>query len=683
MKAALSKSLLMTALITGSVMNFGGVAFAEDVQGLQEFTLDPMVVTAQRMENHDLDTPATVDVITKERIENSGAGSAFEVLRNALGVMSSTQGPNGAALGSMTSRIVIRGVDKGTLVMVDGVPMNQDGKYNLEDIPADMIEKIEVVRGGGAVLYGSEANGGVVNIITKNQAHNSVKVSAGNYGRERYSVAVGSNRFNAVATFEDRGTVENMTTTIEKKGMKGAKSFQHYDYKEGESKGIMWNYNINDNVKFTHNYSENNNVVDIMDNTYLDSPYQRKDYTDHNNTFALNIDDKHGFTSNISYGTQERNYDQITWNKNGSIKQDIKYSWRKGHNTNLNVQKVFDVNDEDKFLIGASFKREDLDVYNSPSKKMGSRPAKPERTGAYNRDVYSLYASYDWKMTDEDNLIVNMRETFVRNANGDNTDKETNITTKTVQENQSKFTPEIQYIKKLTDNSSFYAKAGKSFRLPELTKIFGGSVMLPSVNLKPEQGTHYEVGYKLNENNRSWRVAFFNYDIKDAIEIESGSASTGDIVYNNTDIKNTGVELSLNVKHNDNVDSFWGISYSNPQQKSFSSDDKEGGQWIKYNNQLQLNMGVNYHKDKFASALSANYIGLRSNGTTDGDTRLKPALYTDLHFSYAPEKNQKAFLHINNLLDRKDYTTNNGPDRDTYGYYTMGINFMVGYEYNF
>lgn len=683
MKAALSKSLLMTALITGSVMNFGSAAFAEDVQGLQEFTLDPMVVTAQRMENHDLDTPATVDVITKERIENSGAGSAFEVLRNALGVMSSTQGPNGAALGSMTSRIVIRGVDKGTLVMVDGVPMNQDGKYNLEDIPADMIEKIEVVRGGGAVLYGSEANGGVVNIITKNQAHNSVKVSAGNYGRERYSVAVGSNCFNAVATFEDRGTVENMTTTIEKKGMKGAKSFQHYDYKEGESKGIMWNYNINDNVKFTHNYSENNNVVDIMDNTYLDSPYQRKDYTDHNNTFALNIDDKHGFTSNISYGTQERNYDQITWNKNGSIKQDIKYSWRKGHNTNLNVQKVFDVNDEDKFLIGASFKREDLDVYNSPSKKMGSRPAKPERTGAYNRDVYSLYASYDWKMTDEDNLIVNMRETFVRNANGDNTDKETNITTKTVQENQSKFTPEIQYIKKLTDNSSFYAKAGKSFRLPELTKIFGGSVMLPSVNLKPEQGTHYEVGYKLNENNRSWRVAFFNYDIKDAIEIESGSASTGDIVYNNTDIKNTGVELSLNVKHNDNVDSFWGISYSNPQQKSFSSDDKEGGQWIKYNNQLQLNMGVNYHKDKFASALSENYIGLRSNGTTDGDTRLKPALYTDLHFSYAPEKNQKAFLHINNLLDRKDYTTNNGPDRDTYGYYTMGINFMVGYEYNF
>ncbi len=680
MKSRFANGLLLSTLI-GTLMGISGEALA--AENLQEFALDPMVVTAQRMENRDLDTPATVDVITRERIANSGASSAYEALRNAFGILSSTQAPNGVSLGSMTSRVVIRGVDKGTLVMIDGVPMNQDGKYNLEDIPADIIEKIEVVRGGGAVLYGSEASGGVINIITKNKAHNSIKVSAGNYGRQNYSVAVGADKFNVVTTFENRGKIDNMTTSVEKKGMKGTKSLQHYDYIDGESKGIMWNYNINDNVKFTHNYNESNNIVDIMDNTYLKSPYQRKDYTDHNNMFALNIDDKHGFSSILSYGTQERNYDQITWNKNGSVKQDINYSWRKGHNTNLNVQKIFDVNDDDKFLIGASFKREDLDVYNSPSKKMGSRPAKPERTGAYNRDVYSLYASYDWKMSDVDNLIVNMRETFVRNANGDNTNKENGVTTKTVQENQSKFTPEIQYIRSLTENSSLYAKAGKSFRLPELTKIFGGSVMLPSVDLKPEQGTHYEIGYKLNDNNRSWRLALYNYDIKDAIEIESGSASTGDIIYNNTDIKNTGIELSLSVMHDDNFDSFWGISYSNPKQKSFSSNDKLGGKWIKYNNQLQFNMGVNYHKDKFASALSANYIGLRSDGTTDGATRLKPALYTDLHFSYTPEENQKAFLHINNLLNRKDYTTNNGPDRETYGYYTTGINFMVGYEYTF
>ena len=679
MKSNFSKGLLMTALITGSVIWGGTNVFAEE---LQEYTLDQMVITAQRMETKDLKTPAAVEVVTKEKIENSGAGSAYDVLQNALGVMSSAQGPNGAAMGSMTSKIIIRGVDKGTLVMVDGVPMNQDGKYNLEDIPSDMIEKIEIVRGGGSVLYGSEATGGVVNIITKNTVKNSVKVSAGNYGRERYAVSVGADRFNATASLENRGKIANMTTTVKNTAM-GKTSYRHFDYVKGESKGILWNYNINDNVKFTHNYVENNNVMDIIDNTYLKSPYQRKEYDDHNNTFALAIDDKHGFTSNISYGTQERNYDQTTWNSKGAISSAIKYSWRKGHNTNINVQKVFDVNEKDKFLVGASFKREDLDVYNSKTKKMGNNPEKPERTGAYNRDIYSLYASYDWQMTDVDKLIVNLRETFVRNAKGDNTDLSTGITTKTVQMNQSKFTPEIQYIHDLTDNSSFYAKAGKSYRLPELTKIFGGSVILPSVDLKPEHGVHYEMGYKLNEANRSWRLAIFNYDIKDAIESISGSAQAGNLVYSNTDVKNTGVELSLNVKHNDNLDSFWGVTYSNPKQKSFKTDNSAGGEWIKYNNQFQFNMGVNYHADKFASALSANYIGMRTDGTSAVHDRMKPALYTDLHFSYAPEKNQKAFLHINNLLDRKDYTTSKGPDETTYGYYTTGINFMVGYEYSF
>lgn len=679
MKSNVSKGLLMTALITGSVLWGGTSVFAEE---LQEYSLDPMLITAQRMETKDLETPAAVEVISKEKIENSGAGSAYEVLRNALGIMSSSQGPNGAAMGSMTSKIIIRGVDKGTLVMVDGVPMNQDGKYNLEDIPSDMIEKIEIVRGGGSVLYGSEATGGVIHIITKNTVRNSIKVSAGNYGRERYSVSVGAERFNATASLENRGKTSNMTTTIKNVAM-GKTSYRHYDYLKGESKGILWNYNINDNLKFTHNYVENNNVMDVIDNTYLKSPYQRKEYDDHNNTFALAIDDKHGFTSNISYGTQERNYDQTTWKSNGAVSSAIKYSWRKGHNTNINVQKVFDVNGNDKFLLGASFKREDLDVYNSPTKKMGPTPAKPERSGAYNRDIYSLYASYDWQMTDDDKLIVNLRETFVRNAKGDNTDMSTGVTTKTVQVNQSKFTPEIQYIRDLTDSSSFYAKAGKSYRLPELTKIFGGSVILPSMDLKPEHGVHYEMGYKLNEGNRSWRLAVFDYDVKDAIESISGTAAEGNLIYSNTDVKNTGVELSLNVKHNDNWDSFWGVTYSNPKQKSFKTNSSAGGEWIKYNNQFQFNMGVNYHADKFASALSANYIGMRTDGTSDTQDRLKPALYTDLHFSYAPEKNQKAFLHINNLLDRKDYTTSKGPNETTYGYYTTGINFMVGYEYSF
>lgn len=67
------KGLLMTALITGTLMS-SAAAFAEE---LQEYTLDPMLITAQRMEKKDLDTPAAVDVIPREQIEKTGGAQCF------------------------------------------------------------------------------------------------------------------------------------------------------------------------------------------------------------------------------------------------------------------------------------------------------------------------------------------------------------------------------------------------------------------------------------------------------------------------------------------------------------------------------------------------------------------------------------------------------------------------------
>lgn len=203
---------ILGALLMSTTVCSQGVSAAEI------YELDPVVVTAQRVENRDLQTPASVEVIDREEIEKSGAGSAFEALRNTLGVFASTQMPNGVSMGSMTSKIDIRGVDKGTLVLVDGVPMNQDGKYNLEDIGADAIDHIEVVRGGGSVLYGSEATGGVINIITRSHTQNSVKVSAGNYDKQRYSLNVGADKFNASAYYEHRGEISHIDNDHQSEG---------------------------------------------------------------------------------------------------------------------------------------------------------------------------------------------------------------------------------------------------------------------------------------------------------------------------------------------------------------------------------------------------------------------------------------------------------------------------------
>lgn len=656
---------------------------SQSVSAAEIYELDPVVVTAQRVENRDLQTPASVEVIDREEIEKSGAGSAFEALRNTLGVFASTQMPNGVSMGTMTSKIDIRGVDKGTLVLVDGVPMNQDGKYNLEDIGADAIDHIEVVRGGGSVLYGSEATGGVINIITRSHTQNSVKVSAGNYDKQRYSLNVGADKFNASAYYEHRGEISHMTTTTKVKAM-GKTSDRWYGYNKGEDKGIFWNYAINDHWKFSHNYVNTKNTASQMDSAYTKIPYQEKKYEDDNNTFLLNFDDQNGFTAFASYGTQERNYDQLTYDKKtGNVKENIQYSWRKGHNTNLNLQQVFKTGGDDTFLIGASYKREDMDVKSAGTKKMGSRPAQPAKFGTYNRDVYSIYASYDWHMTPKDQMIFNARETFVRRATGSSTEVISGKTTDTVQTNQNKFTPEIQYLHTINDKSSFYAKAGKSFRLPELSKIFGGAAMLPNVDLKAEHGTHYEMGYKLNQGKTSWRVALYHYDIKDAIQsIKGVSPLTGDMQYTNSDSKNTGVEISADIHNNDAWDTSWGISYSNPTERSVD-ENFNVGDWIHTNNRLQFTSAIRYHKDKWNGALTANYLGYRYNSKDDGKTRVKPALYTDLDISYAPGAQHKVFLHVNNLFGREDYTTVTAPSDDTFAYISQGRNYMLGYEYKF
>lgn len=63
---------------------------------------------------------------------------------------------------------MIRGKRRGTMVLVDGILLNvRTGYYDLDRINIADVERIEVVRGGGAVLYGSDATGGVINIITK------------------------------------------------------------------------------------------------------------------------------------------------------------------------------------------------------------------------------------------------------------------------------------------------------------------------------------------------------------------------------------------------------------------------------------------------------------------------------------------------------------------------------------
>ena len=153
--------------------------------GAEEVEIGQVVVTATRTEEAISSMPSSVTVITADDIEKKQAATVYEVLRQVTGLDVVQNGGMG-----QNTNIFIRGANsEHTLVMIDGVEMNDPistGRaFNFTHLTVDNIERIEIIRGPQSTLYGSDAIGGVINIITKKgKGHPSFVVSgeAGSYG---------------------------------------------------------------------------------------------------------------------------------------------------------------------------------------------------------------------------------------------------------------------------------------------------------------------------------------------------------------------------------------------------------------------------------------------------------------------------------------------------------------------
>lgn len=127
--------------------------------------LEPVVVTATRMETPLKEVAPAVTVVTQEDIQQQQANTVAEALRNVPGVEVEQQGSRGTS-----TSVFIRGAEPDqTLVLIDGVKVNSVtlGYFDFANLTTENVDRIEVLRGGGGTLYGSEAVGGVINIITK------------------------------------------------------------------------------------------------------------------------------------------------------------------------------------------------------------------------------------------------------------------------------------------------------------------------------------------------------------------------------------------------------------------------------------------------------------------------------------------------------------------------------------
>ena len=141
--------------------------FSSSAWSASSVDLEPIIVTTSRMAQHDYKIAGNVTVITQKQIEASHAQNVPDILRQALGTFIYDQNT------VKTSTLDIRGfgdtAPRNVLVLVNERRINSVdiSGPDLMQIPVEAIERIEVIRGAGSVLYGDNAVGGVVNIITK------------------------------------------------------------------------------------------------------------------------------------------------------------------------------------------------------------------------------------------------------------------------------------------------------------------------------------------------------------------------------------------------------------------------------------------------------------------------------------------------------------------------------------
>lgn len=540
-------SLMSKKMVNGAVA-LGCMLFAAPVmahEALNEYVLDPMMVTAARYEKRDVDIPAATEIYDQQKIEKLGANNVMEVVKNIPG-FTLTASPTG------NTYIGFRGIAKDNVaILVNGIPLNQDGNYDLESISTDIIDRIEVVKGGATVLYGSNASAGVINIITnKKAAKNKVLIGFGDKNKFKGAVNVATDKLQLSYSRQqskDRGFVYKNS---------GASNYYTGDKLEKDSLNLQ--YAISDNLSLQYMYSKK--VSDCSK--------------------SVNGVYKPGFHSDIKYNFGQLRYvnDDLQatvffrnrdWKFNTSTHQ-------KGHNYGADLQDKFKLGNT-MLTVGANYENENTKNSNNIE--------------AAKRDSAAVFFMTETEVSDKTKIFLGAREAYV-------------------EESGSKFCPQFQVMHSLGTDDNIYLNVNRSMRAPHVNEQWGTSTQLMNPDLKAENGWNYEFGWKKKlAADELFKVNLYHMDINDRIYSQRNYNGSGKSMFLNANkYRNTGVEVSYEKAASEKFSYNVGVSYGNPEQKLAKGD------WQRVDFKLGLHAGVGYNLGKTNANIYANYMAERING---------------------------------------------------------------------
>ena len=607
-------------------------------------------VTANRMVLLNLDTPAAMDVITDKDIMNSGAKNAFDAVNMVPGITSFSYGASGLEYGAMDSRVNIRGLERGSLILVNGVPMNLNGKGGLSSIPTGSIARIEVLKGAASALYGSDAMSGVVNVITKTPTKEggSATIGVGNMGSQTYKINYGTPRF---LIGIERGFFgkQDPSTPVRTDSVDHPRGYEYYTARDkGNSLGIFMSGKLSDKVTLNFSRFEGKSAY-----AQLSTESNATNRNRHSTTYAYD-DSKNNASLIYKDGNTTGTLFYNDRDLKGKNRKHSLPSYTSNDSNYIARQYGFDVQHEwdfrggkDYLIAGVLGKRE---TYRTTSGPVYASP---------HRHSLALYGSYSYQINPTWTTVVGLRYTDIKDP----------------VKNQHVLTPQFQLNHRINKESSVYMNVGKAFTMPNLSDTFKTvNRQYQSVsgrNLKPEEGWNYELGYKHITNKDSWKVAAFYMDFKNFFSWKPDSNGKMTIRVNGGRFRNVGVEAQYGRKLTDRLKVTVGAAYSNPKQMEIDKN-----YWQQANPKLQFTGGIHYNSSTWTAGSSINFVTKRMKNRDGG---INPNLVAwNAYVGYQFNENSSVRLDARNLLNRHNVISNGD-----WEYWDEPFNYQLSYTQKF
>jgi len=612
--------------------------------------LSRIVVTASRMAQHDYKVASNVSVIDEQDIEASSARTVDEILKEALGVTIYDSGT------PKTSNVDIRGfgdtANRNVLILVNDRKVNSidvSGPDMLQ-IPLESVERIEIIRGGGSVLYGDNAVGGVVNIVTKEgkgDFSGTVGMSGGSYDSSATDLEV-SGEYKDISyylhsKYADAGGYRSNSDMLtkdfnsrlgyrmsDKFKVSMAASWHEDDYglpgglsdTELASLGRRGSADEDDFAKTKDRYVQLTLDVapwpeDIdLGHLVLDASYRNRD------TYAL-------FASFGEYATKR---------KIDTIGITGKYIFDK---------KLF--NKDFNFVTGIDYYTVENDILGSGSNSDDIRISKDD-IGIY------TFAEYEFL----DDVYVNAGTRYQKASYAfDQKSGTPNFVTKTPQESVNMVGAKYEYSK----GSNIFFNVQQTFRFLATDEWYDTWNGL-NTDLDQQTGIQYEAGIKHDWDGR-YKLTLTPYwiDNKREIFFDPSAGSFGFGANNNYDkTRRVGVEFGQEV----NILRFWeadvfsrfdcfaNYTYQLPRFNGGANDQND----IPLVARHQLSLGTNVEfKKKYRLSLIGTFVGARYaiNDTLNETSPVKPYMIMDAKFTYDADP-VELFVSVNNVFNEKYFS---------------------------